>query len=117
MHTITLRPRISFAPKFLGYYFNSSRFHNQILPLIQGTKVSSISRSAVADLYVEYPSIDEQQAIAAVLSGMDADIDAIEAKRKKYEAIKQGMMQQLLTGKIRLIETKENQSNTITNPE
>lgn len=117
LHTITLRPRISFAPKFLGYYFNSSRFHNQILPLIQGTKVSSISRSAVADLYVEYPSIDEQQAIAAVLSGMDADIDAIEAKRKKYEAIKQGMMQQLLTGKIRLIETNENQSNTITSPE
>lgn len=48
-------------------------------------------------------SIAEQQAIANILSKMDNDITALEAKRAKYEAIKQGMMQQLLTGKIRLI--------------
>ena len=44
----------------------------------------------------------EQQAIAAVLSDMDAEIVALEAKRAKYESIKQGMMQELLTGKTRL---------------
>lgn len=49
------------------------------------------------------PSLPEQQAIASVLTSMDNDLSALEAKRKKYEQIKQGMMQQLLTGKIRLI--------------
>lgn len=49
------------------------------------------------------PTIAEQSAIAAVLSGMDTEIAALEQKRDKYMAIKQGMMQNLLTGKIRLI--------------
>lgn len=48
-------------------------------------------------------NIDEQQAIATILTKMDNEITALEAKRAKYKAIKQGMMQQLLTGKIRLI--------------
>ena len=48
------------------------------------------------------PTLAEQQAIAAVLSDMDAEIAALEAKRAKYESIKQGMMQELLTGKTRL---------------
>lgn len=50
-------------------------------------------------------NITEQQAIASVLTFMDKEISAIEAKKAKYETIKQGMMQQLLTGKIRLVET------------
>lgn len=48
------------------------------------------------------PSLPEQQAIASVLTSIDNELSALEAKRKKYEQIKQGMMQQLLTGKIRL---------------
>ncbi len=47
------------------------------------------------------PSLPEQQAIAAVLTSMDNELSALEAKRKKYEQIKQGMIQQLLTGRIR----------------
>ena len=47
-------------------------------------------------------SLPEQQAIASVLTSMDNELSALEAKRKKYEQIKQGMMQQLLTGRIRL---------------
>ena len=48
-------------------------------------------------------NISEQKAIAEVLSDMDAEIEALEAKRAKYESIKQGMMQELLTGKTRLV--------------
>lgn len=48
-------------------------------------------------------SVFEQSAIAQVLSDMDAEISALEAKRDKYKAIKQGMMQELLTGNIRLV--------------
>lgn len=54
-------------------------------------------------IVVRIPSIDEQNAIASVLTSMDNAIAALEAKKAKYEQIKQGMMQQLLTGKIRLV--------------
>ena len=49
------------------------------------------------------PTIDEQTAIASVLSDMDAEIEKLENKLAKYHQIKTGMMQQLLTGKIRLV--------------
>ena len=49
------------------------------------------------------PTLAEQRKIAEVLSDMDAEIEALEAKRAKYESIKQGMMQELLTGKTRLV--------------
>lgn len=53
---------------------------------------------------VKYPSsLAEQRAIATILSDMDAEIAELEAKRDKYKEVRQGMMQQLLTGKIRLI--------------
>ena len=47
--------------------------------------------------------IDEQEAIAQILSDMDAEITQLETKKEKYQAIKQGMMQELLTGKTRLV--------------
>ena len=60
--------------------------------------------SEYSKLVVKIPTtIEEQTAIAKILSDMDADIEALEAKRAKYAAVKQGMMQELLTGRIRLI--------------
>jgi type I restriction enzyme S subunit len=49
------------------------------------------------------PSIEEQTAIASILSDMDAEIAALEQRRDKTRALKQGMMQELLTGRIRLV--------------
>jgi type I restriction enzyme S subunit len=49
------------------------------------------------------PTLEEQKAIAQVLTDMDAEIEALEQKRDKYKAIKQGMMQELLTGRTRLV--------------
>ena len=49
LHTIPLRPKEAFAPGFLGYYLNSGAYHNQLLPLMQGTKVTSISKGAIQD--------------------------------------------------------------------
>lgn len=103
LHTIACRPRFVFAAGWLGYYINSSAFHDQLLPLITGTKVSSISKAGLRTTVLHVPDLIEQQAIAAVLSDMDAEIAALEAKRAKYESIKQGMMQELLTGKTRLV--------------
>lgn len=58
-----------------------------------------------SNIIVKAPLLDEQNAIASVLTSMDNEISALEAKKAKFEQIKQGMMQQLLTGKIRLVET------------
>ena len=69
-----------------------------------GAGQPNISQAIVNELsFLVPPCEKEQQAIANILSKMDNEIIALEAKRAKYEAIKQGMMQQLLTGKIRLI--------------
>ena len=54
-----------------------------------------------------FPTIDEQRAIAAILSDMDTEIASLKQRRDKIHALKQGMMQQLLTGKIRLAESVE----------
>lgn len=95
LHTFCLRPVISFAPKYLGYYFNSSQYHNQLLPLIQGAKVSSISKKAINNTIVVYPIIREQQKIANCLSSLD---DLIEATIQKVDVLKKhkkGLMQRL----------------------
>ena len=64
---------------------------------------SNLNKNMVQNINITLPSIDEQKAIAQVLSDMDAEIEALEEKLEKYKTIKQGMMQELLTGRIRLI--------------
>ena len=104
-HTMLCRPKVTFTPRFLGYYMNAECFHNQMLPFITGIKVSSISKANVSVLVLKYPSlVEEQQAIAQILSDMDSEIEQLEKKLAKYQQIKQGMMQELLTGRIRLVD-------------
>ena len=102
-HTLLCRPKANFAEKFLGYYLNAACYHDQLLPFIVGTKVSSVSKASIAQTRLVVPKYEEQQAISCVLSDMDDEITELEQKLEKYRQIKQGMMQQLLTGKIRLI--------------
>lgn len=76
----------------------------------QGTKQQSYTAAIVKDLPIYYPcDIDEQQAIAQVLSDMDSEIEQLEKKLAKYQQIKQGMMQELLTGRIRLVNAEGNE--------
>lgn len=89
---------------FLGYYLNTAQINCQKAARGQGDAVVHISAAALADIDVTLPLVNEQEAIATILSDMDADISALEAKLAKARAIKQGMLQQLLTGTIRLIE-------------
>ena len=70
-----------------------------------GSSVQNRSKEKVANVILNAAAaLEEQSAIASVLSSMDEEISSLEAKREKYTSIKQGMMQQLLTGKIRLID-------------
>ena len=70
----------------------------------QGDAVVHISAAALGNIPVTLPALAEQTAIATVLSAMDAELSALEARRDKTRDIKQGMMQELLTGRIRLLE-------------
>ncbi len=79
---------------------------NQIEKLSVGGIMDGLSTKIVQSLNVFYPvNIDEQKAICAILNDMDGEIAQLEKKLAKYQQIKQGMMQELLTGRIRLIGT------------
>ena len=71
--------------------------------LLVGSNYPAINSKDVKGLQVPAPSFDEQRAIAAALSDMDAEIATLEAKLAKTRAVKHGMMQVLLTGEVRLV--------------
>ena len=104
LHTMWLHPinQEKYALGYLGYAFNASIYHNQLLPLMQGTKVTSVSKSAIKDTYISVPPKSEQTRIATALYNIDALISELGRLIEKKRAIKQGAMQQLLTGKKRL---------------
>lgn len=94
----------AFDMQFLYYVLCSDGVKNQYIAMAAGSSVQNLNKEKVANVTLNAPaSLEEQSAIASVLSSMDEEISALEAKREKYTAIKQGMMQQLLTGKIRLV--------------
>ena len=72
LHTMVCRPRNRMALGYLGYYLNSNAYHHQLLPLMQGIKVLSLSRSNIQKTTVSYPSaMKEQQLIASYFSQLD----------------------------------------------
>ena len=88
---------------FFVQYFSSSEWFKSVLEQVGGTTHKRISRGALGRISIPYPKIDEQTAIATILSDMDAEIQALEHRLNKTRQIKQGMMQELLTGKTRLV--------------
>ena len=72
LHTIPARPRFPFGTGYLGHYLNSDAYHRQLLPLMQGIKVISVSKAALQDTQVRFPSLSEQSAIGVALSEIDA---------------------------------------------
>lgn len=90
-------------PEFLVMLISDDAFFDFAMSNAVGTKMPRGDKKVLVNFGVKLPSLAEQKAIAAVLSDMDAEIAALEAKRAKYERIKQGMMQELLTGKTRLL--------------
>jgi type I restriction enzyme S subunit len=96
-------PNSRLTPKYLFHYY-VYRGDELALKYCQGTKQQSYTAGLVRLLPIELPpTTDEQNAITEVLSSMDAEIELIECKLAKARQIKQGMMQELLTGRIRLV--------------
>ena len=107
LHTILCRGHSqSWAKGFKAYLQFVPAFKGALARVATGISVYAISKSQLAEITLPLPEKREQAAIAAVLSDMDSEIEALERRRDKTEAIKHGMMQELLTGRIRLVEAK-----------
>ncbi len=96
LHTIAVRPQQKYASKFLGYYLNSSAYHSQLIPLMQGIKVTSISKSALQDTVLTVPtSIDEQGKIGECFSNIDDIITLHQRKLEMLNKIKISMLEKM----------------------
>ena len=85
---------------YMCYLFQTIRFGE----FVDATALPSLSGKTIGEIQRTFPpTVEEQIAIATVLSDLDSEIEAVEQKLTKYRQVKQGMMQQLLTGKIRLV--------------
>ncbi|HZX48448.1 MAG TPA: restriction endonuclease subunit S [Nitrospirota bacterium] len=95
-----------FKDELYGYYFFlyfSNNFYKRIMQMTAKSSVDSVRMEMIADMQIPHPPTKaEQTAIAQILSDMDAESEKLEQKLVKYRQIKQGMMQELLTGKTRL---------------
>ena len=93
LHTIPYRPLIKFGDRYLGYYLNSNSYHNQLLPLMQGIKVTSISKSVLKDTTILFPKqITEQEQIGSLFSKLDHLITLHQHKLNILKGIKKYMI-------------------------
>ena len=90
-------------PLFLAYYFRSEFGRKHMQALAQGSTRYNLSKSKFVKIEIELPTYEEQKAITQILSDMDRELQTLRQKREKYVQIKQGMMQELLTGRVRLV--------------
>ena len=98
---VILRPNYANS-MFLGYLLNTPEINQQKSSKAQGDAIVHIGANALSDIDLTIPTIEEQTAIAKILSDMDAELDVLETNMAKACQLKQGMMHNLLTGKIRL---------------
>ena len=91
-----------FAP-YLSFQFHTQSFKQLVLAVAVGQTMASLNTRILKNISVTLPSLAEQTAIATVLSDMDTELAALESRLVKARQIKQGMMQELLTGRIRLL--------------
>jgi type I restriction enzyme S subunit len=104
LHTIVAKSKTKELDyHYRRYCFQTTDIKQQFRFFAVGTKVSGISKANIVKITLPVPPVEEQAAIATILSDMDAEIAALEEKLEKSRMLKQGMMQELLTGRIRLV--------------
>ena len=99
---IILSPNEGASSKYLGYVLNAATAVNQKASMGQGDAVVHIHAKELSDVVIPFPKLEEQEKIADALSGVDDMIGALDEAIVKKRQIKEGLMQQLLTGKTRL---------------
>ena len=95
LHTMPLRPLADYAPGFLGYYLNSAAYHDQLKPLMQGIKVISVSRTALAETQMLIPGFNEQCQIGRYFANLDSLITLHQRKYDKLCAVKKSMLDKM----------------------
>ena len=96
LHTIPCRPKVKFAPAYLGFYLNSASYHDQLIPLMQGIKVTSISKSAISDTMISAPTdLSEQGKIGQFFTRLDSLITLHQRKLEKLKNIKKSMLEKM----------------------
>jgi len=104
LHTIVLRGDDSIISNNYKQFIQFlPMFKLEIIKIATGISVYGVSKSNLSNIEISLPPLPEQTAIATVLSDMDTEISALEARKAKTISLKQGMMQELLTGRIRLV--------------
>ena len=90
-------------PAFVFYLFLTARYRDYINNLLAGSSINNLRPSSIESLEFPTPPLPEQTAIAEVLTEMDGELAVLEQRREKTRALKQAMMQELLTGRTRLV--------------
>ncbi|WP_082743335.1 restriction endonuclease subunit S [Faecalibaculum rodentium] len=97
LHTIPYRPKCKFGPGYLGFYLNSESYHKQLLPLMQGIKVTSVSKSSMQDTVIKYPRQQEEQTlIGAFFSQIDNFITLHQRKSVTIKKLKSGLLRKMI---------------------
>lgn len=95
LHTIPARPKFPFGSGYLGHYLNAPAYHDQLLPLMQGIKVVSISKTALQDTQICFPTALEQSAIGTSLNALDSLITLHQRKFEKLVQLKKSMLDKM----------------------
>ena len=99
LHTMPVRPNRKFAAGFLGFYLNSAAYHDQLKPLMQGIKVTSISKGAMQDTVVKFPlDLKEQEQIGMYFSGLDHLITLHQRKLELLERLRNSLANRCFIG-------------------
>lgn len=98
------RMKTGAEPDFIFALFGTHKYKNYIANLLAGSSINNLRPSDIEKMEFHFPSKNEQAAIATIVSDMDSELAALEARLDKARQLKQGMMQELLTGRIRLID-------------
>ncbi|MBD5552042.1 MAG: hypothetical protein HDQ96_12865 [Lachnospiraceae bacterium] len=101
LHTIPCRPKRKFAPMFLGFYMNSKSFHKQLIPLITGIKVSSISKTSIATTTISVPTFEEQEKISKFLVVINKMIKEQESNISILETYNRGLLNDIFEGRVK----------------
>ncbi len=98
---LIIRFQVGFDGVYFSYFISNNK--EEVLKYVSGSTVYHLYGSELSNLIFSFPSLSEQTRIATILSDMDAELEALEQQLAKARQIKQGMMQELLTGKTRLV--------------
>ncbi len=100
LHTIPLRPKMEFAGKYLGFYMNSPAFHDQLLPFMHGTKVTSVSKGEIKDTAIRFPEVrKEQEALGRYFHDLDTLIEQNQSEVDRLRNLKKALLLKLFPQK------------------